>query len=404
MNAIELKTKKYYLKAAKIFTEQQVLTQHYLLIENGIITELTTTPQPNIKIVNLGELQLMPGMIDLHIHGREGCDVMDGELASIKTISKSLVKYGVIGFLGTTVTASWSKTLKAFQVLAQAYQEKMPGAQVLGAYNEGLFFSEAYKGAHNEKYFLPLTKERIDAIYKASNGTLKVMALAPEFDDSVAMIQYLRSLNVKVMLGHTCANYQQTLDALSAGACGGVHIFNAMSGIHHRDPGCAGAVLMDKNALAEVIADGIHLHPSIMQLIYQLKGQNKMALISDCISAGGFPDGTYQLGELAVKVQGGIAKTASGALAGSTLTLNKSVANIVEMTDISLLEAINMASLTPAKHLNIDGKLGSIALGKQASLAAFDHNLTVQLTIIDGEIVYCQQELADRLDFRLAKE
>ncbi|WP_286232755.1 N-acetylglucosamine-6-phosphate deacetylase [Thalassotalea sediminis] len=384
----------YYLKCAQIVTEKSIEKNTYVLVKHGIISEITREPRANVHIVDLGDSILIPGMIDMHIHGREGCDVMDAELSSLTTISTSLAKHGVIGFLATTVTASWQQTLKAFEVIGQASHHKMPGAQVLGAYNEGLFFTETHKGAHNEAFFLELTKERVDAIYQASQGSLKVMALAPEFEGSMEIIRYLDELGVNVMLGHTNANYQQATDAFAAGACGGVHIFNGMSGVHHRDPGCAGAVLMNKDALAEVIADGVHLHPTIMEMIYQLKGKDKIALISDCINAGGFSDGTYRLGELDVIVKEGIARTKQGSLAGSTLTLEKSVKNIIEMAKVPFIEAVHMASLVPAAHLALADELGSITLGKRACFAVLSPDLNVQATIIDGEVVFCEQHVA----------
>jgi len=379
---------KYYLKAKRIFTENGILENHAVLVEHGIICEITDTLKSDTNLIDLGDVNLMPGMIDMHIHGREGCDIMDAKMSSINTISSSLAKHGVIGFLGTTVTADWQQTIAAFSVLGEAAKQSLPGAQVLGAYNEGLFFTETHKGAHNSDFFLRLTKERIDAIFDATQGTLKVMALAPEFTDSLNVISYLESLNVKVMLGHTNATYQQAVDALEAGACGGVHIFNGMSGIHHRDPGCAGAVLMDDNAIAEVICDGIHLHPTIMQLVYKLKGPEKIALISDCINAGGFSDGKYRLGELDVYVKEGVARTEQGSLAGSTLTLEVSVKNLVEMAKVPLLEAVHMASLVPAKFLGLGESLGSIAIGKRACFAVIDEDFEVKSTYIDGELVY----------------
>jgi len=378
----------YYLKAKRIFTENGILENHAVLVEHGIISEITSTPKSEIKLIDLGNVNLMPGMIDMHIHGREGCDIMDAKMSSINTISNSLAKHGVIGFLGTTVTADWQQTLAAFSILGEAAKQTLPGAQVLGAYNEGLFFTETHKGAHNSDFFLRLTKNRIDAIYAATQGTLKVMALAPEFTDSLNVISYLESLNVKVMLGHTNATYQQAVDALEAGASGGVHIFNGMSGIHHRDPGCAGAVLMDDSALAEVICDGIHLHPTIMQLVYKLKGPEKIALVSDCINAGGFSDGKYRLGELDVYVKDGVARTEQGSLAGSTLTLEVSVKNLVEMTKVPLLEAVHMASLVPAKFLGLGDSLGSIAIGKRACFAVINDDFEVKSTYIDGELIY----------------
>ncbi len=383
----------FYIKATKIFTEHGIKNNHYVLIENGLIKDITTTVKSSIEIQDFGEHHLMPGFIDMHIHGREGCDVMDAKLSSLDTISSSLAKHGVIGFLATTVTARWQQSLAAFKVIGEAANSTLSGAQVLGAYNEGLFFTDEHKGAHNSKFFLRLSKELIDEIYQATQGSLKVVALAPEFDDSKTMITYLDSLGVKVMLGHTNANYQQTIDALDAGACGGVHLFNGMSGIHHRDPGCAGAVLMDQNALAEVIADGVHLHPTILQLIYRLKGPEKMALISDCINAGGFDDGTYRLGELDVFVKNGVARTASGSLAGSTLTLDVAIQNLVNLTEIPLLEAVHMASLVPAKFLDLDKELGSIAVNKRACFVVVNDAFQVQATYIDGLPVYISSEL-----------
>lgn len=292
----------YYIQAKQVFSQDAILDEHYVLIENGFISSIEKTPKKTLPIVSFDNANLLPGFLDLHIHGREGCDIMDATRDSIETISSSLAKHGVVGFLGTTVTSTWQNTLAAFTAIGEAYQNQPKGAQVLGAYNEGLFFTEDHKGAHDEQYFLPLSKENIDAIIDASQGALKVVALAPELPGSEDIIKYLTAKGIKAMLGHTNANYQQTCDALHSGACGGVHVFNGMKGIHHRDPGCAGAVLLEKDAYVEVIADGVHLHPAILQLIYRMKGANKMGLISDCIVAGGMKDGTYKLGMLDVKV------------------------------------------------------------------------------------------------------
>jgi len=389
-----LKTKKYYLQAAKVFTEKKIENDCFVLIDNGTITDITQSPLSDIPVINLGELKLLPGFLDLHIHGREGADIMDATPEAIETISTSLAKHGVIGFLGTTVTSTWKNSLAAFANIGEAYQNQPSGALVLGAYNEGLFFTEDHKGAHDEKYFLPLDKTHINAIIEASKGALKVVALAPELEGSEEIISYLSSLGIIPMLGHTNANYRQTCDALHAGACGGVHVFNGMKGIHHRDPGCAGAVLIDKDAYVEVIADGVHLHPGILELIYRMKGPNKMGLISDCIVAGGMKDGTYKLGMLDVNVENGIARTNSGSLAGSTLTLEKAVANLVKLADIPLLEAVHMASLVPAKFLGVDSSLGSIAKSKRACLTIVDNDLNVKATIVDGSPVFLSDKIS----------
>ncbi len=383
----------YYLQPSEIFTEAGIIANHYTLIENGLISAITEVPEPNIPIVMLNNYRLLPGFIDLHIHGREGCDIMDAKRSSIEKISTSLARHGVIGFLGTTVTSTWENTLAAFSAIGEAFHHQPEGAIVLGAYNEGLFFTEDHKGAHDEKYFLPLSKDNIDAIIKASQGALKVMALAPELPGSSDIIRYLAQQGIRPMLGHTNANYQQTCDALHAGACGGVHVFNGMKGIHHRDPGCAGAVLLEKDAYVEVIADGVHLHSGILDLIYRLKGPKKMGLISDCIVAGGMCDGNYKLGMLNVEVNNGIARTASGSLAGSTLTLEKAVKNLIDLANIPILEAVHMASLIPAQFIGVDQTLGSIAVGKRACLTLVNDEYQVMATIIDGQIVFLNKEM-----------
>jgi len=381
-------TKKYYLHSNNVYTERSIEKDCYVLINDGKITDISHSPQTNIPVVELGNLSLLPGFLDLHIHGREGADVMDATPAAIETISTSLAKHGVVGFLATTVTSTWENTLAAFENIGHTYKNQPSGAKVLGAYNEGLFFTEDHKGAHDEQYFLPLSKGNIDAIITATQGALKVVALAPELPGSEEIINYLTANDIKPMLGHTNANYQQTCDALHAGACGGVHVFNGMKGIHHRDPGCAGAVLLDKEAYVEVIADGVHLHHGILEMIYRMKGPKKMGLISDCIVAGGMGDGSYRLGMLEVDVNEGIARTKSGSLAGSTLTLEKAVANMIELADIPKLEAIHMASLVPAEFLGVSDSLGSIAINKRACFAIVNDDFTVQATIIDGELVF----------------
>lgn len=390
------KTNCYYLHAKQIFSETGIVDDQFIFIENGNIVSVTEEKNTNAPVIELGELNVLPGFLDLHIHGREGYDIMDAKRESIEKISESLAKHGVVGFLGTTVTSTWDNTLAAFSAVGEAYENQPQGAEILGAYNEGLFFTEDHKGAHDEKYFLPLTLKNIDAIIDASKNSLKVMALAPELPNSDEIIRYLVSKGVKPMLGHTNANYQQTCDALHAGACGGVHVFNGMKGIHHRDPGTAGAVLLDKEAYVEVIADGVHLHPAILEMIYRLKGSDKMGLISDCIVAGGLNDGTYRLGMLDVNVIDGVARTESGSLAGSTLTLERAIKNLIDLANIPPLEAVHMASLIPACFLEVQDTLGSITAGKRACLTIVDDDFQVKATLIDGALVYSNRFIQEK--------
>ncbi|MEI8605188.1 MAG: N-acetylglucosamine-6-phosphate deacetylase [Pseudoalteromonas rhizosphaerae] len=375
----------FYVKADIIYCQERVLKNHFMLVENGIISHFTQNPTAGVPIDDYGNAAIIPGLIDLHIHGREGCDVIDCKMSSIETISCSLAEHGVTGFLATTVTTDWQQTLNAMSVIGQAYTQQPSGAQVLGGYSEGLFFSEVHKGAHNQDYFLELSQSHLEAMINAATGSLKVVALAPEKPGANVLIEYLTAQGIRVMLGHCDANYEQTQSALEHGACGGVHVFNGMRGIHHRDPGCAGAVLMNDDALVEVIADGVHLHPTILKLIYKLKGPQKIALISDCINAGGLNDGEYKLGKMDVVVQQGVARTASGSLAGSTLTLEQAVKNMHQLGSVELREAINMASIVPAQFLNIASQVGSLAEGKHANFAILNSDFSIQATYVKGQ-------------------
>lgn len=380
-------TDQYYLKAQTIVGEDQNYQDRCLLIENGKIIEVTDKIEPGTELIDYSNATIVPGLIDLHIHGRDGCDVMDANHKALSTISSSLAKHGITGFLATTVTSSWQETLDALDAVGHAATTGVPGAAVFGGYSEGLFFTNDHKGAHDEQYFLPLTVERVDQMIDATHGQLKVIALAPEVDGACDVIKHIRSRNVQVMLGHTDATYDQTVEALNAGASGGVHVFNGMRGIHHREPGCTGAVLME-NASVEVIADGVHLHPAILKMICKLKDTSDINLISDCINAGGMPDGTYRLGKLDVSVNDGIARTKSGSLAGSTLTLERAVQNMMSLADVDFRDAVHMASLSPAKFLGIEKCKGSIKEGKDADLAVISDSGEVMATIRGGKIIY----------------
>lgn len=386
-----MKPNSFWISAKTIIGAAQTFKHHCLLVEAGKIAAITPQADDNLPCFDFGDTTIVPGLIDLHIHGREGCDVMDGEISSLETISRSLAAHGVTGFLATTVTSSWDETLKAMEVLGRAATQAMPGAKVLGGYSEGLFFTADHKGAHNDDYFLELTKERVDALFEASHGQLKVIALAPEINNACEMVSYIKKLGMRPMLGHTNATYEQTINALNAGATGGVHVFNGMRGIHHREPGCTGAVLTE-NTNVEVIADGVHLHPAILKMICKLKDPEQITLISDCINAGGLSDGRYQLGKMDVEVADGIARTDTGSLAGSTLTLERAVQNLSNFADIELRDAVHMASLSPAKFLGISDRTGSLSVGKNADFVVLNNMGGVEATFIEGKLVFTATE------------
>ncbi|WP_294328983.1 N-acetylglucosamine-6-phosphate deacetylase [uncultured Sphingomonas sp.] len=382
------------LRADRIVTEAGIAHGSWLVLSDGRIERVSRTQPIGTAIsLDLGDVTLIPGLIDIHIHGREGADVMDADPVSLRTIARSLARHGVTGFLATTVTADWNRTLAALGVVADMMHEVPSGARLLGAYSEGLFFSCTHRGAHNPDWFLKPDRDRIDALIAASRGALKVLALAPEIDGAMDSLRHAVARGLRVALGHTDASYDQTRAALAAGASSGVHLFNGMRGLHHREPGCAGALLME-DCFVEVIADGAHLHPAILQLIARLKSADQVMLISDCMCAGGMPNGTYRLGEMDVAVRDGVARTAAGGLAGSTLTIDRALARIIDATGIALEEAVHMASLTPARFLEIAQDTGSIAPGKRADLTVLDTAGDVRATLVGGQCAWLAPDFA----------
>lgn len=376
------------LRAATIVAEHADLVEGTISVDGDRIAAVDGSAS---DALDLGHVAVVPGLIDIHIHGRERRDVMDADPESLRVISASLAKHGVTGFLATTVTAGWDRTLAALATVGDCADAAMPGARLLGAYSEGLFFSHRHKGAHNDAFFLEPTAQRIAALADAARGSLKVVALAPEKAGALEAIRFAVAQGIRVVIGHTDATYDQTLAALDAGASGGVHVFNGMRGIHHRDPGCAGAVLLNP-ATVEVIADGVHLHPAILDLIARLKPRDEIILISDCMCAGGLCDGAYRLGEMDVTVTDGVVRTGAGGLAGSTLTLDAAVARMAREGGVAFRDAVHFASLSPARFLGMDADAGSLAAGKRADLAILDADGRTRATIVGGALAWADSE------------
>lgn len=381
------------LKATQVFMPEGILSNAFVHIESGIVSSIDQEVKPGYSLIDLGDKKLIPGLIDLHIHGSAGADTMDATPESINQIAKELATNGVTGFLGTTVTAPWEKVLAALKNVRHCIDSSTStdGAELLGSYLEGPFFTPKHKGAHPKQLFVSPTEERLKELLDAAGNTLKVVALAPEIDNATQATQLLVEHNIQVAMGHSDASFDQATACIDAGARIAIHLFNGMSGLHHREPGCIGAFLSHDKITSELIADGIHVHPAVLNLSWKCKGSDKAVLITDCMCAGGLPDGNYQLGELPVVVTNGIARTESGSLAGSTLTLNSAIRNMVTLANIPETDAIRMATETPAKLLGLEDTLGMIAPGRKASLVVMDNEYNVELTLIHGQPVYIKQ-------------
>ena len=327
-----------------------------------------------------------PGLIDLHIHGYLGKDVCDGEEESIRTISKGLLANGVIGYLPTTMTVDMKVIRKALEICRSLKEESKnwDGSQILGCHAEGPFISESKKGAQDPKYIL-----KPDAKFvKEYSDIISIISLAPETDtDNFAAIREIcRDTNVVVSMGHTSADYETAMNSTNAGVSHVTHLFNAMTPLAHRAPGVVTAA-MNTDVSCELIVDTFHVDSSLYDLLWKLKGR-KLCFITDCLPAGGLPEGEYTLGGQKIIYRGIVCRLEDGTVAGSVLHLNKGVWNVFTNSSIPLWECVNGASLNPATTLGLADKKGSIEVGKDADIIITDKEFNVEKTIIGGEIKY----------------
>ncbi|WP_407082705.1 N-acetylglucosamine-6-phosphate deacetylase [Photobacterium leiognathi] len=376
---------RFALHPQRIFTPTGIAYNQYVIVNDGKIEAITETKPLDCDVTELEGQTLVPGFIDIHIHGRAGADVMDATPQALQTIADALPKTGVVAWVGTTVTAPWQDIINALQQVREFCQQpKQVGAKLLGSFLEGPYFTEAYRGSHPTQYLQAPSIAALTELKEVAGDSLIRVALAPEYQGSDEAIQWLTAEGIKTSIAHTSANFEQVTTAHQHGADCGVHLFNGMSGLHHREPGCAGAVLFH-DMLAELIADGIHVHPVMMQLAYRMKGYQQLALITDCMRAGGLSDGKYQLGAQMITVTNGEARTDDGSLAGSTCSLDQALRNMIMLAGVPEWEAVQMATSVPAKYVGIDDKLGFIKPGYNASFALLDPQFQIQATLIDGQ-------------------
>lgn len=338
------------------------------------------------NIIDAGGNYVSPGFVDIHIHGSSGFDTMDGTFEAINTISKSVAMHGTTSFLPTTMTEDKGKIKNAIKNVFDN-KDRVEGAEILGVHMEGPFINAKQKGAQDDKFILKPTVENFTEICGEYVNIVKLVTIAPEVDGALELIRYLKEKNIIASVGHTDSTYDDVALGYKAGITHATHVFNAMKGFHHREVGTVGAVF-DLDISAEVIADGIHsVFPAIRALI-RLKGKEKVNLITDAMMAANLRDGLYQLGGQDVYVKDGAARLKSGVLAGSTLTLDKAIKNILSNTDLSLPESVALASYNNAKVIGVDDRKGLIKEGYDADIVIFDENIEIKKTIVGGKIVY----------------
>jgi N-acetylglucosamine-6-phosphate deacetylase len=383
--------------AGAIHTPVEEIEDGVILIEGHRISRVGTKERVRIPsgaaVIDNSDRLVVPGFIDLHIHGAAGHDLMEGTVDALSAVSTYLARHGTTSFLATTVTASLERTLHAASGIsgiikgAAGGHDRVPGAQPLGIHFEGPFLNAKKRGAHPASQIRKPTVDVLERLLGAAEGTARIFTLAPELDGALTVLEAARSHGLRVGIGHSNATHEEAERAIAAGATHAVHMFNAMRAFAHRDSGIIGAVLVDDRITAELICDGIHVEQPAIRLLVKSKGLERIILVSDSLSGAGMPDGNYRLGNFTVHVAGGVSRTVEGNLAGSTLTLDAAVRNLASFTGLPYRDCLPCATLNPARLLGLDKQKGVIAPGADADLAILDQNYHVTQTYVRGRPV-----------------
>jgi N-acetylglucosamine-6-phosphate deacetylase len=363
-----------------------------LLLEGGRIAYAGPFDEGRIperaEIVDAAGLLVLPGLIDTHVHGTHGDDVMLHGAEGIRRISARFPEYGTTAWLPSTISARHPELVAAVRWCVEAQQNPTDGAEIVGLHVEGPYVNIKRKGAQPAAGVRDPDFDELKELLEAAEGQIRVMTLAPEIPGGLELVRRLVDEGIIASMGHSDATYDQALEAIAAGATHATHLFNAMPPIHHRDPGLITACLNEPEVLAEVIPDGVHLHPHIVRLALRCKGPDRAALITDAFSATGLPDGVHTLGPHTVHVHGPLCTLADGTIAGSIITMNVAVRNAIRFAGVSLVDAVRMASLVPARVAGCADRKGSLEPGKDADLTLLESEFRCVCTWMRGRQVF----------------
>lgn len=378
---------------ASVVTEEEVISDGEVLIEGDKIVwvgsrgsrpELTESFSGTRVDAKKG--WVVPGFIDVHVHGGFGHDFMDATQECLDGITRFHGQNGTTSMLATTVTGPHDALSRVLEAVSSYRSKETPYAQLIGVHLEGPFISHKWPGAQNPEFIVPPQKQWLQDWTQQYPGLIKMLTLAPETEGAYELIEWLKANGIVAAAGHTDATYEVIEEAVEHGLKHAVHTFNAMTGLHHRKPGTVGAVLTDDRISAEIIADGFHVHPGAIRLLTRAKQNHNLMLITDAMSAAGLGNGQYSLGGLAVTVKDGMATLTEGnSLAGSTLTMISAFRYMVNTVGISVQEASVLASGNPARMLGMDDKLGSLAAGKQADILLLTPDLDISSIWVKGK-------------------
>lgn len=379
------------LTAELLLSPEKLLREPMLVLEDGVIDSIRTRESDAIpssaEHLDFPGCTLIPALFDIHMHGAMGHDVMEATPEALTAIGHFLASHGVGAFLPTTMSVPLDATLHSLEGLAKFIDKKVHGARPLGIHLEGPFLSHAKRGAHPSNWLLPPSVKVFDRLWQAAQGHIRILTLAPELPSAEELTAHASALGVRVSIGHSDSGSVAARKAIAAGARSATHTFNAMRALDHRNPGILGVVLTSDELYAEIICDGVHVDPAIVDLFWKAKGPHRAILVTDAMSATGMPDGTYRLGELPVVVENGRCLY-EGVLAGSVLTLDRAVRNFREFTGAEWSKVIALASRNPARMTGLDQKIGSLEEGRWADIVVLSPEGQIVATLLSGRIAY----------------
>ncbi len=372
----------------RAYIPNQGIVRTDILFEDERITHVGA-PAENGASTFGDDMIVLPGFIDEHIHGAGGADAMDGEETALAAISKTLAQEGTTSFLATTMTQSKDAIKTALSaVRAFSARQNACGARVLGVHLEGPFISPKYIGAQPFEFIQVPEAALFDEYQKAAGGLIRVVSIAPEVEGATDLIAHLAKAGVRASAGHSAAGYADMMRAVEQGLSCVTHTYNAQSPVHHREIGVAGTAMLCDALYTELICDTIHVSVPAIQLMLRNKPHDRVILITDSMRAKGLADGISELGGQTVYVKNGEARLENGTLAGSILRMNDAICNLVTKANVPLEDAVDFATVNPARHLGIDRECGSIEIGKRADFVVLDRNFEVVATYVGGKAVY----------------
>ena len=382
------------LLARQLLTPLERVEDAALVIEDSVIAAVGARDQLTIpssaRVVDFGDAILTPGLIDIHIHGGAGHDVMEGTGASLAAIERLMARHGVTSYCPTTVTAPADETLASLEKLAAAVEVtktrcEPERAQPLGIHLEGPFLSHARRGVHPPTFLQPVSAALFEKMWEAAAGKISMLTIAPELERALEVISSAAGRGICVSIGHSNADLPQAKAGVRAGARHATHTFNAMRRMTHRDSGVLGEILTNDSVTADIIVDGMHVEPAVVDLFMRVKGLDRAVLITDAISATGMPDGTYRLGSFEVQVRDGRCES-YGKLAGSVLTMDRALRNVMSFARLSFQESVRLATINPARVLSIEERKGVLRAGADADVTVFSPSGEVRQTIVRGMV------------------